>query len=148
MLNTLILQARFVEDPELKHTQSGSAVSHPRIAWSEKFKDNESTLFLNCSVWGKLAEFICNYFKKGDMAVISGKLVTRTYEKDNEKRYLNELIIEKCNFCGSKKGEDSSDNKSVLNYIPDKKFNNSENNSNNFSQEQFGFEDEDGDLPF
>lgn len=136
MLNTLILQARFVEDPELKHTQSGSAVTHPRIAWSEKFKDNESSLFLSCSAWGKLAEFICNYFKKGDMAIISGKLVTRTYEKDNEKRYINELIIEKCNFCSSKK--DSSEREQ-------------QSKPQSYSQEKFDMNntmEEDEDLPF
>jgi single-strand DNA-binding protein len=140
MLNTLILQARFVEDPELKHTQGGSAVTHPRIAWSEKFKDNESSLFLSCSAWGKLAEFICNYFRKGDMAVISGKLVTRTYEKDNEKRYVNELIIEKCNFCSSKK-ESSGGAYTQQQAHPSK----------SYSQEKFDMNntmEEDEDLPF
>lgn len=102
MLNNMTLQGRFTKDLELKHTSNGVPVCNFTLAWNERYGEKETTLFLNCVAYRGTAEFITKYFKKGDMAVIEGKLTSRSYEKDNEKKYITELIVDKVHFCGSK----------------------------------------------
>lgn len=108
MLNNMTLQGRFTKDLELRHTQSDKAVCSFTIAWNERYGDKEQTLFLNCVAYRNTAEFISKYFKKGDMAVVEGKLTSRSYEKDGEKKYITELIVDKVHFCVSKKGKEES----------------------------------------
>lgn len=134
MMNTLILQARLIETPELKKTQSGSVFTNVRLAWNEKIKgDKEHKLFLNGSAWGKRAEFICNYFKKGDMVVVNGRLLTRSYEKDGETKYTTDLSIDTLHFCGNKKDSQPQEQKE---YKPKE-----------YNQEQFDMNNVE-DLPF
>ena len=108
MLNNMTLQGRFTRDLELRHTQSDIAVCSFTIAWNERYGDKEQTLFLNCVAYRNTAEFISKYFKKGDMAVVEGKLTSRSYEKDGEKKYVTELVVDKVHFCGSKKDKEES----------------------------------------
>ena len=63
MLNRTILQGRLCADPEMRRTQSGVAVCSFRVAWSEKYKDHETKLFLSCVAWRTTAEMICKYFR-------------------------------------------------------------------------------------
>ena len=51
MLNHMTLQGRLCADPELRNTQSGVSVCSFRVAWSEKYKETETKLFLNCTAW-------------------------------------------------------------------------------------------------
>ncbi len=107
MLNNTTIQGRFTRDLELKHTQNGVAVCSFNFAWDEKYGEKESTLFLNCTAYRSTAEFITKYFRKGDMAVLEGKLMSRSYEKDGDKKYITELIVDKIHFCGIKKTDES-----------------------------------------
>ena len=103
MLNRLLYQGRFTQTPELKHTPTNVAVCSFTLAWNEKYGDKETVCFLNCVAYRQTAEFISKYFNKGDMALLEGKLITRSYEdKQNVKRYVTELIVDKTHFCGSK----------------------------------------------
>ena len=65
MINKTVLQGRLARDPELRTTQSGVEVVSLTIAWSEKYKDVESKLFLNCTAWRQTGLFINSYFNKG-----------------------------------------------------------------------------------
>ena len=56
MVNRTILQGRLCSDPELRRTNSGTAVCSFRVAWSEKVKDRETKLFLSCVAWQSTAE--------------------------------------------------------------------------------------------
>lgn len=105
MINHVSMQGRFTKDVELLYS-STSERPYIRftIAWSEKNKnDNESTCFLNCIAFNKLAETVSKYFKKGDMTVVEGKLLTNSYKDQNgNKKYSTELIADKIHFCNAK----------------------------------------------
>ena len=111
MINHISIQGRFTKDLEKKETTTGVPVCNFTIAWSEKYGEKETSLFLNCVAYRGTADFVSKYFKKGDMAVVEGKLTSRSYEKDNEKRYVTELIVDKIHFCGGAKKETISDTK-------------------------------------
>ena len=135
MLNKTIIQGRLIADPELRHTSNGISVASFRIAWSDYRKENESKLFLNCTAWRGTADFVSQYFRKGQQIVAEGKLQTRSYQdKNGNDRQTTELTAEQVHFCGSK-----SDNQSQDNYA-----------SNDYNyQPDVQFPDEDGDgLPF
>ena len=113
MLNHLSLQGRLVADPELRDTNSGVKVANFRIAWSEKVKDRETKLFLECKAFGGLAEHIGKYFSKGQETVAEGKLNTEEWKsKEGENRSKIVLILSGINFCG-KKDSGSTDNTPV-----------------------------------
>ena len=103
MLNHVVIQGRLCADPELRTTQSGTAVCSFRVAWSEKIKENESKLFLNCTAWRSTGEMVSKYFSKGKEIIAEGKLSTRDWtDKDGNKRSSNELTVDHVHFCGPK----------------------------------------------
>ena len=103
MLNHLSLQGRLVADPELRDTNSGVKVANFRIAWSEKVKDRETKLFLECKAFGGLAEHIGKYFSRGQETVVEGKLTTEEWKsKEGENRSKIVLVLSGINFCGKK----------------------------------------------
>ena len=109
MINHVSIQGRFTRDLELRHTQSDIAVCSFTIAWNERYGNKEQTLFLNCVSYRNTAEFISRYFNKGDMAVVEGKLTSRSYDdSQGQKKYVTELIVDKIHFCGSKKDKEES----------------------------------------
>ena len=100
MVNRVILQGRLVAQPELRHTQSGVAVASFRVAWSRKYKETETKLFLNCVAWRGTAEMLCKHFSKGQEIVVEGELNTRGYtDRDGNDRQVTEL-----HFSGPKSG--------------------------------------------
>ena len=106
MINKVILQGRLTKDPELRHTQSGTAVASFTIAWSEKRGEQETKLFLPCVAWSGTAEFICRNFKKGSALAVEGKLNTRTWQdKDGNNRSSIELKVLEVHFTEGKKEE-------------------------------------------
>ena len=109
MLNHMILQGRLVRDPEMRTTQSGSSVVSFTVAWSEKYKENEKQLFLDCTAWSGTAELVSKYFAKGKEIAVEGKLYTEKWEdKEGNKRSSIKMNVERVHFCGSKSDGDSS----------------------------------------
>jgi single-strand DNA-binding protein len=109
MVNHAIIQGRLCAEPELRTTQSGVSVCSFRIAWSEKYKETETKLFLSCTAWRGNGEFVNKYFHKGQEIIVEGKLSTRDWEdKEGNKRSTIELTVDKPHFCGPKQGGDSS----------------------------------------
>lgn len=105
MINNVILMGRMTADAELRATQGGKYVTSFSIAVERDFKQNgeRQTDFINIVAWGKTAEFIANYFSKGDMIAVSGSIQTRNYEdKNGNKRTATEVIVDKASFCGGK----------------------------------------------
>ena len=103
MINKMILQGRLVRDVELNTTASGVEVAKFTVAWSEKYKETETTCFLNCTAWRQTGVFVNKYFSKGQEIAVEGKLTTRSYEdKQGNKRTATELVVDKAHFCGSK----------------------------------------------
>ena len=103
MINKMILQGRLTADPELRKTQSDISVCSFTVAWSEKRNEIETKCFMRCTAWRGTAEFITNYFKKGQEIVVEGKMSTRDWtDNEGNSRTVLELTVETAHFCGSK----------------------------------------------
>ena len=103
--NKVIALGNLGRDPELKDVGS-SQVCEFSIAVNESYKDRdgnrkESVEWIKVVAWGKLAELCGKYLSKGRQAFIEGKLRTRTYEKDGEKRYATEIVAADVQFLSS-----------------------------------------------
>lgn len=108
MLNHMTLQGRLTRDPELRYTQSETPVCSFTVAWSEKYKETETKLFLNCTAWRGTGEMVSKYFSKGNEIVVEGKLSTREWTgKEGGKRITNEMTVERVHFCGPKDSNES-----------------------------------------
>lgn len=104
MVNKTILQGRFTRTPELRQTATGTSVASFSVAWSEKYNDNENTVFMPCVAWGKTAESVCRHFDKGQEALVEGRLSQRKYTtKEGVEREIIELIADRVHFCGTKR---------------------------------------------
>lgn len=105
MLNHTILQGRLTRDPELRNTQSGTPVCSFTVAWSEKYKETETQLFLDCTAWRGTGEMVSKYFSKGKEIIVEGKLSTRKWkDKEGNNRTSTEMTAERVHFCGPKDG--------------------------------------------
>lgn len=109
MLNRVIVMGRLTARPELRYTQSGTAVTSFSLAVDRDFKGQNGereTDFLDVAAWRGTAEFAANYFDKGRMAVVDGRLQTRNWtDKDGNKRKSTEIVAERLYFGDSKRGE-------------------------------------------
>lgn len=105
MVNHMVLQGRLCADPELRQTPAGVSVCSFRVAWSEKYKETETKLFLSCTAWRGTGEMVSKYFHKGQEIAVEGKLSTRDWEdKEGNKRSSVEMTVERVHFCGPKSG--------------------------------------------
>lgn len=105
MLNHVTIMGRLVRDTEIRRTNSGKAVCSFAIACDKPGKDTGAS-FIDCVAWEKTADFIGNYFMKGSMVVLEGRLESRQYEtKDNQKRTVLEVVVSQAHFCEKKKEE-------------------------------------------
>ena len=106
MLNKIIIMGRLTRDPELKHTDSGIAVTSFSIACDRDFKNQAGEKecdFINVQAWRSTAEFVCKYFSKGRMAVVEGRLQTRKYQgRDGSTKYATEIVANNVYFGDSK----------------------------------------------
>lgn len=114
MLNHVTIMGRLTRDPELRHTQSGTAVTSFTLAVDRDFKDKNSgeavTDWISCTAWKGTAEFVTRYFQKGRMAVVDGRLQTRSYQdRDGNKRTAVEVVSDHVYFGDSKKESDPLD---------------------------------------
>jgi single-strand DNA-binding protein len=118
-----LILGRLGRDPELKHLPTGNAVCNFSIATSETYTDKhgerkESTSWHNIVAYGKVAELCAQYLKKGSQAFVDGKIQTRSYEKDGEKRYVTEIIANSVQFLdGKEKQEEKPAKDDKANYV-------------------------------
>ncbi len=110
-MNKVILIGRLVADPELRNTQSGKSVASYRLAVDRQVKQDgqPEADFLNCKAFGKNAEFASNYLRKGTKIAIEGRIQTGSYEKDGVKHFTTDIIVDRHEFCESKKSSGSPD---------------------------------------
>lgn len=110
MLNKIIIMGRLTRDPELRHTQTGTAVASFALACERDFKDKTSgekvTDFIDMVAWRQTGEFVSRYFTKGRMAVVEGRLQLRDWtDKDGNKRRTAEVVADNVYFGDSKRDE-------------------------------------------
>lgn len=112
MLNKAILMGRLTRDPELRHTQSNMAVCSFSLAIDRARKDangERQTDFINCVAWGRQAEFVAQWFSKGAMAIVTGRIQSRTWQdKDGNNRTTTEVNCDEISFGESKKARESN----------------------------------------
>lgn len=108
-MNKVMQTITFCADPELRtYGSEGKYVTTFNAAVNKRFKKEgqPEADFFRYSAFGKTAEFICKYFKKGSHALIVGEINNNNYEKDGVMHYGNQILIDTCEFFGSKKSED------------------------------------------
>lgn len=109
MINKAILMGRLTRDPELRHTGTGTPVCSFSIAIDNGYGENRQTDFINCVAWNKTAEFVSNYFTKGKMIIVIGRIATRTWEgQDGKKNYVTEVVASEVSFGESKRSQDGN----------------------------------------
>lgn len=102
MLNHITIMGRMTRDPELRYTNSQKPVTNFTLACDRDY-DRDTTDFVDCVAWNKTAEFANTYFRKGSMAVVSGRLQFRDWtDKDGNKRRNAEVHVEHIYFGESK----------------------------------------------
>jgi single-strand DNA-binding protein len=104
MLNHVVEQGRICNDIELRRTNSGTAVASFTLAVERDFSKDKETDFFDIVCWKNTAEFVSKYFSKGRMAVVSGRLQTRSWtDKEGHKRKTVEIVADNVYFGDSKK---------------------------------------------
>ena len=107
MLNRIIIMGRLTKDPELRRTQSGTAVTSFSVAVDRDFKSQngeKETDFIDVVAWRNTAEFVCQYFSKGRMAVVEGRLQMRDWKDQNgNNRRSAEVVADNVYFGDSKR---------------------------------------------
>ena len=153
MLNKVIIMGRLVKDPELRRTQSGTAVTSFRIAVDRDFKGQDGSKqadFFDVVAWRATAEFVSKYFTKGRMAVVEGRLQIREWkDRDGNNRRTAEVVADNVYF-----GDSRRDAEGAGSYSAPPAYGSAPAYGGGYAQpshEPSGFaeiDDQDGDLPF
>ena len=110
MLNNVTLMGRLTKQPELRYTQSGTAVASFSLAVERDFKDGDGdkqTDFIDIVAWRNTAEFVSKYFVKGQLTAVSGRLQIRDWQdKEGNKRRSAEVVADNVYFAEGKKKSD------------------------------------------
>lgn len=112
MLNRAVLTGRLTRDPELKYTQSGTAVCSFTLAVDRQFRNQNGDRdadFINCVIWRKSAENFANFTHKGSLVGVEGRVQTRNYEnQQGERVYVTEIVIDNFALLEPKSGENTA----------------------------------------
>lgn len=117
-MNLVVLYGRLTKDPELKYSQGGTASCYANIAVNrpmskEKRQEAEATGqptadFISIKAFGKTAELMANYFNKGNRIALEGRIQTGSYEKNGERVYTMDVIVNRLHFVESAKENSGS----------------------------------------
>lgn len=111
--NKVTLMGNLTRDPELRTIPSGQNVASFSLAVNRSWKNasgeqQEAVDYIDCNIWGKPAEIITQYMKKGSAILVSGRLQQRTWEQEGQKRSKVEVVVEDFNFVGGGSGDGGS----------------------------------------
>ena len=143
-MNKVQLVGRLTRDPEIRYSQGENATATARfsVAVNRRFKNSDGNYdadFINCVAFGKSAEFVEKYFKKGMAIGLTGRIQTGSYtNKDGQKVYTTDVVVEETEFVESK-GASNTGNSNVSRPAP------SAANNNDFMSIPDGVDEE---LPF
>lgn len=112
-VNKVILVGNLGRDPEMRYAQSGAAIANLAIATSEQWKDKQSgepqekTEWHRVVAFGRLAEIMGEYLKKGQQVYIEGRLQTRKWQdQSGQDRYTTEIVANEMQMLGGGRGGD------------------------------------------
>lgn len=130
-MNSVQLVGRFTRDPEVRYADSGTSIARFNLAVDRRFKKEggDTADFIGCIAFGKTAEFVEKYFRKGMRVGLNGRIQTGSYtNKDGVKVYTTDVVVDNVEFVESKAssgsantdsgGFDKPDNDGFMN-IPD-----------------------------
>lgn len=133
MLNNVIIMGRLTRDPELRRTQSGTAVTSFTMAVDRDFKSQsgeKETDFIDVVAWRNTGEFAAKYLAKGRMAAVEGRIQVRDWQdKDGNRRKSVEVVADNVYFADSKRDSKPQESRAV-------------------DELKFDEIEDDGDLPF
>ncbi len=113
MLNQIAIMGRLTRDPELRYTPAQTPVASFTIAVDRDYTNDSGerpTDFVDCVAWRSTAEFVSKYFRKGSMAVVSGRLQFRDWtDREGGKRRSTEILAESVYFGASKPAQEKPD---------------------------------------
>lgn len=116
-VNKCIFIGNLGKDPETRYTADGGAVSNVSIAVTEKYKDQEKTEWIPVVFFGKLAEVVDKYLKKGAKVYIEGKYSTNKWQdKDGNNRYTTQIVGKVLEMLG---GNSNSGQQQTTEYVDD-----------------------------
>ena len=126
-MNKVLLVGRLTRDPELRTTPSGMAVTRFTLAVSQNFTNRNGERgadFINCSAWGRQADNISKYCRKGTLVSAEGRIKTSSYEgQDGNRRYTTEVVCDTVNFLSTKSSTSSETNPVNTNdFVPNEPF--------------------------
>jgi single-strand DNA-binding protein len=131
MLNSVIIMGRLTRDPELRRTQSGTAVTSFTMAVDRDFKSQsgeKETDFIDVVAWRNTGEFAAKYLAKGRMAAVEGRIQVRDWQdKDGNRRKSVEVVADNVYFADSKRDSKPQESR---------------------DDQEFDEIEDDGDLPF
>ena len=128
-INKVIIVGRLGSDPEMKAVGQGSTVTRLSVATSESWLDKsgqkqERTEWHRVTVWGKLAELCGKYLAKGRQVYVEGKLQTRSWEDNGQKKYATDIVASTVQFLGAGQAAGASvDNGASMNQSSGNDFN-------------------------
>ena len=102
MITSVTLIGRVTQDIEVRKTNTNKSVASFTLAVGDK---NSETSFINMTAWNKTAELLAQYAPKGKQIGVTGRLQTRMWEKDGDKRKATEVIVEQVQFLSDGKAQ-------------------------------------------
>lgn len=133
MLNNVVIMGRLTRDPELRRTQSGTAVTSFTMAVDRDFKSQsgeKETDFIDVVAWRNTGEFAAKYLAKGRMAAVEGRIQVRDWQdKDGNRRKSVEVVADNVYFADSKRDSKPQESRTV-------------------EDQEFDEIEDDGDFPF
>src|SRR5579859_1151395 len=113
--NQVILMGNLTRDPELRQTPNGQNVCSFSLALNRSYKDSsgewqEVTDYIDIVAWGPLAERVAQYLSKGRRCLVQGRLQSRSWEQDGQKRSKVDVLANDVTFLDSRGGGDNEGN--------------------------------------
>ena len=146
MINNVVLTGRLTKELDLRYTSNGTAVATGTLAVNRSFKNADGDYeadYPRIQVWRKAAENLANFTQKGSLIGIEGRIQTGSYEKDGQRVYTTEIVVDKFTLLESRNNQQNSRGQTQT------------NNSNSFSSNEDPFlnsgqsiDISDDDLPF
>ena len=143
-INRVTLVGRLTKDIELKKTNSNASVCNFTVAVDRRFQsqqgNGQSADFINCIAWRQSADFLPQYAGKGTIVAVEGRIQTRSYEGQNGRVYVTEVVADSVQIISNRSGQSAGAN----NYAPNNSY--SSNNQTFTPSVDPGFESMDDDF--
>ena len=152
MINNVTLVGRLTKDPDLRYTQSGTAVGQFTLAVNRNFTNQQGDReadFINCVIWRKAAESFANYARKGTLIGLTGRIHTRNYDNQQRQRvYVTEIVVENFQLLESKEVNEQRRSSKPEQATFDKQATDKPDPLDPFSKDVSPIDISDDDLPF